>query len=416
MNKEIGVGIIGAGMRGALVLGERLVDLCPEVDLRLTAICEKNPLRAKEAKEKLSQLYQVQQYEAQIDLHPEYESLIQNPRVHVILITTPTHAHLEPARLALQSGKKVYLDKPIAVSLADSQSILNAENEFQNPLIMGFTRRYENTWQKCFELLKDGLIGDLQMMQIRSLLPYTRYFHLWHRENKKSGGAFNDKCSHHYDVLNWFAQSNWKHLSATGGRSKVIAEDPNAPLRCSECDRPQCPYNLYEDPDLKQFNADFQKAGWMQATDPDEQVDVCVYRPGSDIIDHCISHITYQNGIKASLYFCIFGPSAKDQESFELIGSSGRIFMTRATGEIEVLSNHGKDRILIDARNQDFSSSHFGADLELLREIDRFAKGETPKVKSIDGHRSLEMIHASLQSIHSNSNPIFFGDPIHEQF
>ena len=68
--------------------------------------------------------------------------------------------------------KKVYLDKPISVTLDDAHAITEAETKMGNRLLMGFTRRYE-AWIKMKELLDGGAVGSLQMILLRSIIPYS---------------------------------------------------------------------------------------------------------------------------------------------------------------------------------------------------------------------------------------------------
>ncbi|MGB0452905.1 MAG: Gfo/Idh/MocA family protein [Bacteriovoracaceae bacterium] len=408
------IGIIGAGLRGSMVMGARATDLAKESSLRVCGVCDLSKKRAEESVQLLSALYQRNEIQQEIKVFENYKELIDSDEIDIVWITTSTNFHREPAVYALKSGKKVYLDKPISVSLEDSKEILKAEAEYQNPLIMGFTRRYERSWRKAYELLKEGAIGKLQLMQIRSVIPYTRYFHLWHRLNSRSGGAFNDKCSHHFDAFNWFAESPCKSISAVGGRSALFPEDPEAPERCSDCER-DCAYNIFEDPDFKEMGLKKLPESFEKATEEEFMFDTCVYKPGSDIYDHMLCHLEYENGVKASLFFCIYGPHTEDQETLELVGDQGRMILTRGTGLIDLVTDYGKKKEVIDTRDDEFSSSHYGADLELIRDIEKFVSGGTPIASAKDGDESLRMIHAAVQSVKEKKH-ILLEEKIHEQF
>jgi predicted dehydrogenase len=122
----------------------------------------------------------------------------------------------------------------------DGIAIVETETRTGNALIMGFTRRYEASWRKAYDILSQGTIGDLSMIQVRDIIPYSRYLTAWWRRRARSGGALNDKGCHIFDVFNWFAASRAKRVHGFGGRS-VIEPDPHAPSRCRECDR-VCPY------------------------------------------------------------------------------------------------------------------------------------------------------------------------------
>ena len=229
--KTVGVGIIGAGGRGVYCVGTRMAEMAPEQQLVVKAVCDRNADRMKEGKAHLEKQFAEREVKTEIRLIPDYRDLIADPRVDLVMVSTTCDAHRDPALAALASGKKVYLDKPIAADLDDSIAIIEGQRKHKNTLMMGFSRRYEPAWRKAHELLDDGVIGDLYMMQIRAVIPYWRYFQGWWRRRKWSGGALNDKSSHHYDVLNWFAHSRCEKISAFGGgrtSSSRIRTVPNA--------------------------------------------------------------------------------------------------------------------------------------------------------------------------------------------
>lgn len=401
MKKKIGVGIIGTGLRGTQVIAPRIVELREEISLEVRALCDRLPLRAAESRDQIKSLYERSGHAPQIKIHDHYQALINDADIDLIIITSPTYCHKDHAIAALESGKHVYLDKPIEVSLQAAKEILDAERKKRNPLIMGFTRRYEASWKKAFELFENDRIGNLKMMQIRSIIPYTRYYHLWHRRNELSGGALNDKSSHHMDVFNWFSQSSATRISAFGGYSGLFPEDPDAPEFCADCSR-RCDFNFYQDYQLKELNMPQIPQSYKSGMDEQARLDNCVYKSGADILDHLTAQIFYKNGVMASLMLCIFGPEAPDQETLELIGDGGRIHLTRSTGEIEIYSEQGRIHEVIDVKDDEFSSSHFGADLQLVRELDSFCAGQPPRACAQDGYESLRMIHGIYQSVSQN--------------
>jgi predicted dehydrogenase len=401
--REVGVGIVGAGLRGALVLGARIAELRRETGLRLRALCDKSPQRMREVSLYLGYVgfrsaAAGRGLPGRPTKYTNYRALVDDPNIDLILVTTPTYAHREPCEYALDSGKKVYLDKPIAVTTEDSAAIVNKVRNTGNQITMGFTRRYEPSWRRAYELLQEGRIGRLTMMQIRSVIPYTRYFHTWHRRNAWSGGALNDKSSHHFDVFNWFAGHRCVSLSGIGGRSPQFAPEENPPTGCFSCTR-DCPYDLRKDPDFQEMGIRYLPPSWKKAQAEEDRIDTCVFKPGADITDHAFVSLAYENGVKASLMLCIFGPKAPDQETLELVGTEGRLTLTRGTGIIELYSEHGKRHEIIDTKGDEFSSSHFGADLALVRDLKRFVDGEPPVATVEDGHESLRMVEAAQMSI-----------------
>jgi len=426
--KTIGVGIIGAGERGVYTVGARMAERVESEGFLIQAVADVNEKRVSEAKQFLETRYREHGHELSIATYSDHQKLIDDPRVELILITTYTSKHIEAALPALKSGKHVYLDKPIATRAEDSYRIIRVEQEEENPLIMGFTRRYETPWRKAHELLEEGRIGALQMVLLRSVIPYSRYLQRWHRNKELSGGALNDKASHHFDVFNWFSGSVPHTIQAMGGRSSVFAPDPDAPPRCRDCDR-ICPYRVLPSKSVpepgvfytmeKEYtrneSALFMQPSWHDAVSRTDLVDNCVYDPAADIFDHAMVQVSYENGVKASLFLSIFGPVADDQETLELVGSSGRIILVRNTGQIDLVNEFGAHHEVIDASDSHLESSHNGADIRLLKDMRGFCEGHMPVARSTDGHLSLRMVHAAEKAIETGGatvqmSEVPFGD------
>ncbi|NQU44067.1 Gfo/Idh/MocA family oxidoreductase [bacterium] len=403
----VGVGIIGSGLRGVSCLAAAMAATWEETRFEVRCLMDRNEERLQEAQRHLKSVCAKHGApQPDVRLTTDAQSLIDDPRVQMILVTTPTYAHREPAEAALASGKKVYLDKPIAADLEDAAAIVDAEKRAGHPLIMGFTRRYEEPWRRAFHLLETGVIGDLHMLQLRAVIFYHVYFHNWFRRREWSGGALNDKSAHHCDVLNWFAQSACRRVAAFGGQ-RVYKPDPNAPVRCAECDR-DCPYRA--NPRTFDSHPKGQPDSWGHETEELYRGDNCVYLPGSDSLDHVTAILEYENGVKASLFWSVFGPPAPDEETLELVGSKGRLILYRRTGTLDLVTDYGKRKETIDCRTEDFQTSHFGADRSLIRDMRRFYEGGEPPVRATDGYESLRMVRAMQESVANDGALVSLAD------
>jgi predicted dehydrogenase len=216
--EKTGVGIIGTGRRG-YDLGLCIIDLIDSTSLEIRALNNRTRIRMEEAREAFLSKYAEHGLAPEIKLCDSYVDLVQDPEVKLIIIVSPQNVHREHAVAALGTGKKVFLDKPMAHRLDEAVVIRQREVETDNPLFIGFTRRYEQTWLKTFTLVEEGVIGDPRMILVKDVLPYHIYFHDWHRRMGWSGGVVADKISHLFDACNW------------------------PPRRCSECNR-DCPYRV----------------------------------------------------------------------------------------------------------------------------------------------------------------------------
>lgn len=398
--RRIGVAVIGAGLRGVYNLGTLLAERQRELGLDVVALCEPFAERAAESRRFLEARYRAAGAEAEIALYDEPEACVRHPGVELVMVTTPSHRHREPVLRALEAGRRVYLDKPLAHELADCDAIVEAERRAGRPLMLGFTRRYESAWRRARALVAEGAIGPVHMMLLRAVIPYHVYFHGWHRERRFSGDALNDKSSHHVDAMAWFAGALPERVSGFGGR-RVFLPEEDPPTRCSECDR-VCPYRVgpARGPDAPRdrIPTDTERA-FLGGEDLLTQRDRCVFRPGADILDHACVGLRFEGGAVAQLFYSLFGFDTEDQETLEVVGSSGRLRLVRHAGRIELVREHGRESETLDARDEHHETLHFGADVRLVHELRAFADGAAPVVGTREAHPASAAVFAALESI-----------------
>lgn len=411
--RTCGVAVIGAGERGIYYVGSRMAELAQETGFRIVALYDRLPQRSAHAKAHLDAIYARAGVDHEVRVAADMDDAIADPKVEMVVVTTHSDGHRAPVRAAAEAGKRIYLDKPISVSLEDARDIVETEKRTGQPIMMGFTRHYERPWIEAIGFAGTQAIAEPRLVLLRSVIPYTRYLQLWHRTNAASGGAINDKGSHHFDVFNWIAGCEAVSVTAVGGRSPIFAPDPTAPERCSLCDR-DCPYRRHETlVDKAEGVGRVPNASWLEADNPQDRNDNCVYLPGSDIDDHAVVTVRYESGLVACLFFTIFGPYSEDQETLEIVGENGRLRMERHSGQIDLISDHGKKREIIEAAASERTSSHFGADLELVRTMRRFMDGERPPAGVRDGLASLALVTAAKASLDAGGRPV---DPRTQDF
>lgn len=390
LSRPVSVGIVGAGNRGIRCLGTRIAELTRETNMVVTAVADTSTLRRTEAVAELRRQFARRgRHDLLIAEYANHEELVAASDVDIVLVTTPQYAHRLPTLAALSAGKHTYCDKPIAHTLEDARAISIEESARDTSIVLGFTRRYERTWREAYRVLESGDIGSLVMLQIRANIKGDVYFHKFYRRREWSGGVLNEKCAHHFDVFNWFAGSRPVSVAATGGTAVFIPEE-NGPKRCLECGR-DCPYRV-EESTLSESR--------RSETDEIARVDNCVYLPGADIVDHAHVDVAYGNGVTASLFFSIFNPHADDEETLELVGTKGRILLNRHTGRLDVIAEHGKRRYSLSlSEDGEFTSSHFGADLELIRHIRDWYDGGAAIATAADGLVATSVSMAAIESI-----------------
>jgi predicted dehydrogenase len=92
---------------------------------------------------------------------PSYESILADKSIAAIVNTTPNNVHLETTRAAAQAGKHVFLDKPIANTVADAKAITEACRKAGVVLALGYQRRKESHFRWVKERIDAGVFGKL---------------------------------------------------------------------------------------------------------------------------------------------------------------------------------------------------------------------------------------------------------------
>lgn len=122
--ERLNVGVIGLGEIGALHC-EALIQL-PQA--RLLAVADIDETRAKQvAGQTGAQAYQ------------DYKELLARADINAVIIATPDHLHKEPCIHAAKANKHILVEKPLAMTLEDSKTIIEAAEKAKVKLMVGFT-------------------------------------------------------------------------------------------------------------------------------------------------------------------------------------------------------------------------------------------------------------------------------------
>jgi predicted dehydrogenase len=120
--------------------------------------------------------------------HGGYDALIADPAVQAVYIGTPHPGHAEWAIKAAQAGKHVLCEKPLTMSLADTERVLAAAKRHDVLLMEAFMYRFHPQTRRVVELVRGGAIGELRL--IRASFNILRPFDPAHRMfNRALGGS-----------------------------------------------------------------------------------------------------------------------------------------------------------------------------------------------------------------------------------
>ena len=92
------------------------------------------------------------------------QQVLEDPMVEAVAVATPAATHLEVAMAAIEAGKHVLVEKPLASSYADGRALVEAADERGVVLMCDHTYCYTPAVQRIRELLRSGVLGKLQFV------------------------------------------------------------------------------------------------------------------------------------------------------------------------------------------------------------------------------------------------------------
>ena len=134
------------------------------------------------------------------ELEPDFKSLVNRRDVDAVLVATPHQAHAKEVIEAAENGKHVLVEKPMATSAADCDAMITACESANVTLSVIQTLRYRGVFLRAKELISQGSIGKVRMIQMTSLWDSYLPNKPWANE-VESGGAILDRGSHSFDML-----------------------------------------------------------------------------------------------------------------------------------------------------------------------------------------------------------------------
>ncbi len=137
------------------------------------------------------------------------DELIEDPDINAVYIATPPSSHAGYAIRAMEKGKAVYVEKPMAADYTDCVNMLNTSLKTGMPLYVAYYRRYLPYFIKVKEVIESCLLGDLLYVKVDfHVAPrpedYDPASLPWRLNPEISGGGyFYDLGCHQLDLLEW---------------------------------------------------------------------------------------------------------------------------------------------------------------------------------------------------------------------
>ena len=155
---RLAVGVIGCGPQG---IGD-MRNFLKEQDCQVLAVCDVKNDQLEQARNVVNEHYQNQDCRTCHD----FRELLARPDLDGCLIATPDHWHVLTALAAVNSGKDVYVEKPLAPSLEEGQALRDAISRKRRVFQFGTQQRSERMFRFCCELARNGLLGKVQHINV----------------------------------------------------------------------------------------------------------------------------------------------------------------------------------------------------------------------------------------------------------
>ncbi|MCB9148575.1 MAG: Gfo/Idh/MocA family oxidoreductase [Caldilineaceae bacterium] len=138
--------------------------------------------------------------------YADYRALLERPDIDAVSICVPSGLHAAVALDALDAGKHVLVEKPIALTLADADRMIARAREKGLKLAVVLQNRYNSPMQTLRQLIDEGGLGRLHLGAacVRWYRPQSYYEDEWHGTWAMDGGALMNQSIHHIDALQWF--------------------------------------------------------------------------------------------------------------------------------------------------------------------------------------------------------------------
>ena len=252
----------------------------------------------------------------------DFEKMMRETKPDVLIVTTDDNTHDQFIIRGMELGADIICEKPMATDERKIQSIIDAEKRTGKTCRITFNYRYSPHRAKMWEILRSGEIGKLTSIDFHWYLDTSHgadYFRRWHRLVEKSGSLWVHKASHHFDLLNWWIDSDPESVYAL---ANLEFYGKNGPFRADNCR--SCPhtsqcrffFDIMKDERLKKLYPDNEKYdGYFR--------DGCVFRNDVNIYDKMAATIKYMNGVQVSYSLTAYSPYEGYRIAFN--GTEGRM-------------------------------------------------------------------------------------------
>jgi len=152
-------------------------------------------------------------------LYTDFDKMLDEQKPDFVIVTTTDRNHHDYIIRSMEKGCDVISEKPMTIDEEKAQAIIDCQKRTGRSLRVTFNYRYAPHNTKIRELIRDDVIGKVFSVHFEWLLNIQHgadYFRRWHRNKQNSGGLLVHKSTHHFDLVNFWLDSQPKTVFAFG--------------------------------------------------------------------------------------------------------------------------------------------------------------------------------------------------------
>ena len=306
------IAMVGTGVRGVGFWGRRIQQEYGDI-IEFVALCDINPGRLEYARKQIG---------VNCLVFTNFDEMLAKIKPDLLIVTTVDSTHDEFIIKGLRSGCNVLTEKPMTTDEIKCQAILDAEKETGKKVIVGFNYRYGTQFTRLKELLAEKRVGDIYAVDFHWYLNTFHgadYFRRWHGYRNKSGTLLVHKATHHFDLLNWWIDSDPIEVFAYGSLEHYGKNNAFRGVNCRQCaytDQCKFYFDITKNKEMMDlYVANEKYDGYIR--------DNCLWRESIDIYDKMAVQIKYANNVHVSYSLTTYSPYEGFSIAFN--GKTGRI-------------------------------------------------------------------------------------------
>ncbi|MFG3103686.1 Gfo/Idh/MocA family protein [Streptomyces sp. NPDC048182] len=330
----------------------------------------------------------------EVRLHTGHRELT-SADVDAAFVITPDDTHEELVVDLLEAGIPVFVEKPLAITTAGCDRVLDTARRTGTRLYVGHNMRHMPVVRTMRDLIRRGEIGEVKAVWCRHFVGHGGdfYFKDWHADRRRTTSLLLQKGAHDLDVIHWLAGAYTEHVTALGGLT------------------------VYGDlPDRSGQPAGAVMPDWYDPENNWPPRSLTGLNPVVDVEDLSMMTMRLEGGVHASYQQCHYTPDY--WRNYTVIGTEGRLENFGDHGdsaEVRVWkrrSGYRTDADLVVPMPEQPAGGHGGSDPLLVAEFLRFIReGGATDTSPVAAREAVAAGCAATESLRSDGKPVTVRRP-----